>query len=148
MKKATKIVIASGLVLASVSAIGMKAYADKKGDGDCGWKRGGHHGAMMRGMHHPGAMGLFGMKMGEDRNYSADQIRTLSEAFLLRLGNENLKVGDITETDKESYLVQVVTKDGSLVKEVEVSRKNGMPVGMMQRHAKQLQQEEKEVESQ
>ncbi|RED51278.1 hypothetical protein DFP90_10378 [Aestuariispira insulae] len=135
MKKGMKIAIVSGLILAGVSSYGMNAYADKDGD-DCGWKRGGQHSAMMRGGHFGGPMGFFGMMRGEDRNYSTEEIRILAQAFLLRLGNDNLQVGDITVKSDESYMVRVETKDGSLVKEVEVSKKNGMPSEMMKRQAR------------
>jgi len=85
------------------------------GDG-AGWQR-PHHGWNMMG-------GRFDAK----RELSADQVRTLAQAHLIRLGNDNLKVGKVTETKDKSYEVQIVTKDNSLVNVVEISRVTGMPV--------------------
>ena len=128
MKKSTKMAIIATTLLAGAGTYGAVAYAD--GREGCAWKKGGHH-SMMRG----GGMGFFGMGPGEDRNFSADEIRTLAEAFLLMRGNENLKVGEITPTENESYMVRIVTQDDSLVREVEVSKKNGRPMHKMNKRA-------------
>jgi len=90
-------------------------YGMGKGDG-MGWQR-PHHGWNVMG-------GRFDAK----RNLSADQVRILAQAHLIRMGNDNLKVGKITETKDKSYEVQIVTKDNSLVNVVEISRVTGMPV--------------------
>ena len=63
-----------------------------------------------------------------DRNLTAEDIRTLAEARMIMRGNDNLKVGEVTKASDDTYKVTIVTKDDSLVREVEVSRKTGFPV--------------------
>lgn len=60
-----------------------------------------------------------------DLNLSIDQIRTLTEARLIMQGNERLKVGEVIEKDENTFTVQIVTVDGSLVREVEVDKNKG-----------------------
>lgn len=126
MKKATKIVLVTGsLLLSGVALAGVGNAA-----GDCPFDRqgGGHGYHQGKHMRHGGGYGIFGPQ-SRDRDFSADQIRTLSEAFLLRRGlDDTLKVGDISATDRDSYIVRIVTKDDSLVREVEVSKATGHPV--------------------
>ena len=128
MKKST-IVIASLLTASLASGF---ALAEKgKRDGDCEqrWDKARHH--EFGGPH---------MKRGEfmQREFNADEIRTLAEARLLMQGNENLKVGDIKKTET-GYSVAIVTNDGSLVEEREVAR-NGMPIEMYQRMQERMQE--------
>ncbi len=40
-------------------------------------------------------------------------------------GNPNLKVGKITEKDADTIVTEIVTKDGSLVRKIEVDRHTG-----------------------
>lgn len=63
-----------------------------------------------------------------EREYSADQIRTLTQARLIRQGNNNLQVGKISST-QSGFIISIVTQDGSLVEEKKVA-KNGMPLEM------------------
>ena len=60
-----------------------------------------------------------------DLNLSAEQVKTLVEARLIMRGNERLKVGDVSEVDADTYRVQIVTVDGSLVREFDVDRNEG-----------------------
>ncbi len=60
---------------------------------------------------------------------SAEQAKTLVEAKLIMRGNDRLKVGQVAEKDKNSYVVDIVTVDDSLVHQVEVDRDNGLPRG-------------------
>lgn len=53
-----------------------------------------------------------------------DQARERVERYLSSLGNPNLKVGNVGETDI-AYEVEVVTKDNSLVNKVVVDKKIG-----------------------
>jgi hypothetical protein len=46
-------------------------------------------------------------------------------------GNDRLKVGQVAEKDKDTYVVDIVTVDDSLVRQVEVDRDNGLPRGPM-----------------
>ncbi len=79
------------------------------------------------------------MKRGKalDRSYTAEEIKTLSEARLIRRGNPNIKVGKVTPT-KDGYKVTIVTKDNSLVKELDLA-KNGMPLEHYKRLSKKSQ---------
>ena len=43
-------------------------------------------------------------------------------------GNPNLKLGTVSKKDDATYTVTIVTKDDSLVREYEVSKKTGFPV--------------------
>ncbi len=80
-----------------------------------------------QGGHH-GRHGMKGPKMIErmNRSYTAQEIRTLSEARLIQRGNPNIKVGEVIPTSN-GYKVTIVTKDNSLVEERELA-KNGMPL--------------------
>ncbi len=81
------------------------------------------------GMHGPrGGWGMMAGKADPNRVLSVDQVRTLAQAHLIMMNNDNLKVGKISETKDNSYTVQIVTKDNSLVNTVEVSKATGMPV--------------------
>ncbi len=60
------------------------------------------------------------------REFTAEQIRTLQEAKLIMKGNPNIKVGEV-KTTKTGYKVTIVTKENSLVKELDLA-KNGMPI--------------------
>lgn len=71
-----------------------------------------------------------------ERTLTADQVWTLAEARLLKRGNDNLKVGSITEND-DGFVMTIVTRDDSLVKEVELAR-NGMPKEKFERIQKRM----------
>ncbi len=47
------------------------------------------------------------------------------EGYLKKINNPNLKVGEVEQTADEDYLVEIVTKDGSLVDKLEVNRLSG-----------------------
>lgn len=117
MNKTTKSLIAAGAVALSLGALAAPSFADRD-RGDCG-PRGGHH------MMHKGGMGFFGEM--RDRDLTEAEIRTLSEAFLLMRGNDNLKVGAIKTLENGNFSVDIVTKDDSLVKNVEVDKRSGRP---------------------
>ncbi len=50
---------------------------------------------------------------------------SIVENYLKKINNPNLKVGEIEKTADEDYLVEIVTKDGSLVDKLEVNRLSG-----------------------
>ncbi len=87
-------------------------------------------GAGMRaGMHGPrGGWGMMAGKQDPTRVLRVDQVRTIAQAHLIMMGNDNLKVGKIVETKNNTYEVQIVTKENSLVNTVEVGKATGMPV--------------------
>ena len=107
------------------------------------WGWGDKDGGGYRHQGRPEIMGFCGMQGGMgpgggpfadklDRELSASQIQTLAEARLIRMGNENLKVGKVTPTDN-GYSVSIVTvKSGDLVQSFDLA-KNGLPVRMMER---------------
>jgi len=122
-------------VLATTLSTGL-ALAER-GDGEReGCKRGhwGHHGN--KGFHR-------GAEMME-REFTAEQIRTLVEARLLMKGNENLQIGQIIPTDT-GYTITIVTQDGSLVEEKEVAM-NGMPLKLYERIKERMAKRDADLE--
>lgn len=124
MMKKTTLVISAVLLTTALGAGALTASADwgRHSRGDCGMDRGPK--AMMK-MDRKGKKGL--APMARDLDLTAEQVRTLMSARLIMQGNDRLKVGQITEKDAETYLVQIVTVDDSLVREVEFDRNGGMP---------------------
>lgn len=81
-----------------------------------------------RSDHHTmkGEQGKRDRKPGQkemNREFTAEQIRTLNEARLIMHGNPNLKVGEVIAIDN-GYRITIVTKDNSLVEEREVAKNN------------------------
>lgn len=102
------------------------------GDGDGaahhgrGWGRGEGRGP---GFGHRSG-GLHHMGMGPrltDRPLNADEVKEIIEGRLAWRGNENLAVGQVSEKDDKVITVQIVTKDGSLVRTLEIDRATGRP---------------------
>jgi len=60
-----------------------------------------------------------------DLNLSAAQVKTLAEARLIMMGNPNLKVGAVKEKDKNTYTVDIVASNNSLVLQREVDKHTG-----------------------
>lgn len=50
---------------------------------------------------------------------------SIVEGYLKKINNPNLKVGKVERTADEDYLVEIVTRDGSLVDKLEVNRLSG-----------------------
>lgn len=50
---------------------------------------------------------------------------SIVEDYLKKTNNPNLKVGEVERTADENYLVEIVTKEGSLVDKLEVNRLTG-----------------------
>ncbi|MET0029694.1 MAG: hypothetical protein ABW101_18835 [Candidatus Thiodiazotropha sp.] len=132
MNKRLKITLISTAVAAS-SLFAVVSAAD------AGW--GGYQGrcdrAAMGDYAGPGmmnGMGKKGQPMNRNLDLSADEAKTLVAARLIMRGNDRLKVGQVTEQDENTYLVDIVTVDDSLVRQVAVDRNNGLPHGrrMMQ----------------
>lgn len=63
-----------------------------------------------------------------DRQLTAEQVKTLMSARLIRRGNERLKVGTVTAGENDTYTVEIMTVDDSLVKNLTMSAKTGRPV--------------------
>ncbi len=107
---------------------------EARGDGDRGPRRGGRE--MRRGPGGPGGPGFNGPGGGlgnlpggagrnSDLNLSPDDVKKLAEAALVLQGNDRLKVGKVTEKDADTYAVDIVTRDNSLVVTREVNKHNG-----------------------
>ncbi|MET0081294.1 MAG: hypothetical protein ABW119_22800, partial [Candidatus Thiodiazotropha lotti] len=99
---------------------------------DAGW--GGKRGYCDRGdmMGAPGMMpgkGKFGPSVARELDLTAEEAKTLVSARLIMRGNDRLKVGQVTKKDGDTYLVDIVTIDNSLVRQIEVDRDNGLPRG-------------------
>jgi hypothetical protein len=56
---------------------------------------------------------------------SAADVKHMMEHQLAWQGNPNLKLGKIEETDADTIVAEVVTKDGSLVRRFEIDRHTG-----------------------
>ena len=93
-------------------------------------------GMMGQGMG-PGMMGQMGPGMGgwsglEGRRVvpmmqlSADDVRVFLERYLESLGNARLKVGKVTEADRDTITAEIVTVDDSLVESFAVNRHTGV----------------------
>ena len=136
MNKITKI----SAVVITTSVLGMASLAALAGMGEhngSGEGSGGHQGQMMGSNMESHMKGQMGGKMGghmggTDRalDLSADEVRTLIEARMIMRGNDRLKVGKITQKDDQTYLVDIVTVDDSLVRQIEVDKNKGPGHGM------------------
>jgi hypothetical protein len=126
MNKVAKYTLVS-LVVAAAGSAAVGANADwKEHRRHCDYtgKAGGQPMAMMQ-------KGRPGQVADRNLDLSAEQAKTLVEAKLIMRGNDRLKVGQVAEKDKDTYVVDIVTVDDSLVRQVEVDRDNGLPRGPM-----------------
>ncbi|MFK0572682.1 hypothetical protein [Endozoicomonas sp.] len=129
MKKTT--LIATALVTALSVSTASSAFA-WWGEGEGGKEHNKGCGSEYRSSHGQksdhGKRGMMGkhanFKEHMSREFTADEVKILNEAHLIKQGNPNVKVGTVTST-KDGYKVTIVTKDNSLVKEIELA-KNGM----------------------
>ncbi len=141
MKRA--MVIALSAVLITTLALGL-LYAQQTGPGTpppgqgtqqqqgwyCPWCGGGGCPMMgYGGMMGPGGMWMHrGWGMGSPgkqiQPLSLDQAKTLIENQLRMANNPNLKLGKVTE-EKDHFLGEITTKDGSLVDKIQVDKNTG-----------------------
>ena len=123
MKKFAKTTVAAIVVAVSLTAIGVQA--------DWGSKRGKCESSDYRGgpatMHQKGK----GRVADRELDLTTEEARILVQARLIMRGNDRLKVGQVSEQDEETYLVDIVTVDNSLVRQIEVDRDNGLRRGPM-----------------
>ena len=126
MNKAAKYTVVSVVVIAAgLAAVGANAgWKEHRRHCDFAGKAGGPAKEMMQ----KGQPGRF-----TDRklDLSAEEAKTLVEAKLIMRGNDRLKVGQAIEKDQDTYVVDIVTVDNSLVRQVEVDRDKGLPRGPM-----------------
>ena len=52
----------------------------------------------------------------------------LANAMVIRFGNGELKLGDITETPRGTYTATVTNQAGDIVREMELSSVTGRPI--------------------
>ena len=88
-----------------------------------GTGQGMDHGMMMGPAH--GAAPCPGSAAVTDENIDADVVRSWLDRSLEAHGNKRLKVGDVTATDDDTIVAEIVTIDGSLVQRIEVDRQTG-----------------------
>ena len=125
MNKYAKTTAAAVVAAISLTAIGANAeWGSKRGKCEAGDYRGG-----------PAMMYQKGKGRIADRelDLTTEEARILVQARLIMRGNERLKVGQVSEQDEDTYLVDIVTVDNSLVRQIEVDRDNGLrrgPKGM------------------
>lgn len=67
----------------------------------------------------------FGDRVVPQQDLSVDDVRHFFEDRLTWRGNKRLKLGKVTEKDKNTFIAEIVTKDGSLVDKFEVDRHSG-----------------------
>lgn len=73
-------------------------------------------------------LGLIGdVGPGRDLNLTKDQARTLAEAALIAVGNPRLNVGEIREKDADTYEVDIVASDKTVIFQREINRHTGRP---------------------
>lgn len=134
-----KSLLIASLITASLAATPLLA---EDRDSDKGCER-GHKSRM----HHDnfGFGGKMSRKEMFEREFTADQIRTLMEARLLMKGNDNLKVGQISK-DGDGFTVAIVTQDNSLVDELELAA-NGIPKEKYERIQKRMEERKKKHDS-
>lgn len=129
LAKVTIITVISGL--ASLTAVNANATWGAPGQG-CYCNQSGVANGMPMRMKQKGQKGQKGAKgryMKQDLDLSLDEAKILAQAHLIKRGNDRLKVGSVTEKSDKTYLVKIVTVDNSLVREMEIDRNTGRPVG-------------------
>jgi hypothetical protein len=81
---------------------------------------------MGHGMMGPGMMGSgFGHRVVPQQHLSTDDVRHFFDHRLERHGNKRLTVGEVTQADDDTIVVEITTVDGSLVHRLEVDRHTG-----------------------
>ena len=120
MKKSNKIMMTTVLV----SALGLTALSASADYRERGYRgcNSDDYPMMMRGTKKGK-----GFMAERETPLTMEEAKTLVSARLIMKGNEHLKVGQVTEKEDDKFLVQIVTKDNSLVREITIDRKTGMP---------------------
>ncbi len=102
---------------------GMHGQGQKGG----GMMGSGMMGAMMGGgMRGQGSAGPgHGMVVTPSKDLTTEDVRHFFEHRLEKHGNKRLKIGEVTQADDDSIIVDIVTQDGSLVQRYKVDRHDG-----------------------
>ena len=122
MKRSIK--IAAVVLVVSIAVLGIGTAIAKGGPGGYGP---GAFCNKQSGMMMQRGQGLMGRSANRELNLSEKQVKTLVEARLIRRGNDRLKIGKIAKKDDQTYLVDIVTVDDSLVRQVEIDKDSGFP---------------------
>ena len=125
---------AIAITTAALGLASLTAVASRGESGDNCYGQGGQHGQMM-GQGMGGGMGKhmgsgMGYNMDRKLDLSAGEVQTLIEARMIMHGNDRLKVGKVSQKDDQTYVVDIVTVDDSLVRQIEVDKDNGPGHGM------------------
>lgn len=91
-------------------------------DGRMMMEDGSGSGMMMR----QGGMGLDSGVVTPIQHLSIDDVRDFFEHRLRQIGNDRLKLGNVTETDADGITVEIVTVEDSLVDRLAVDRHSGV----------------------
>jgi len=117
----------TGLALAGVLAVSAATSAFAHSPGTPGTGQG------QMPMMGQGMMGHMPMMGGYDhgqmqplrRDLNTDEVKHMMEHRVDWAGNPNLKVGKVTEIDADTIVAEIVTKDGSLVRKLNIDRHTG-----------------------
>jgi|TARA_R110000782_G_scaffold132359_2_gene224339 hypothetical protein len=82
-------------------------------------------GGQMPMMGGPGMMGGWGRMQILRRDLKADEVKHMMEHRLVWTGNQDIKLGKVTEKDGDSIEVEIVNKDDKVVQKFEVDRHTG-----------------------
>ena len=97
--------------------------------GGCGYGYGpgmmDGYGMMYGPGYGPGMMGPGWYGGQGNLSLSADNVKNYLERWIAVQGNPRLKVGDVKEKDADTVVIDIVTKDNSLVQRFVVNRHNG-----------------------
>ena len=85
----------------------------------------GMMGGQMPMMGGPGMMGGWGRMQILRRDLKADEVKHMMEHRLVWTGNQDIKLGKVTEKDGDSIEVEIVNKDDKVVQKFEVDRHTG-----------------------
>ena len=73
----------------------------------------------------PGMMGGWGRMQILRRDLKADEVKHMMEHRLVWTGNQDIKLGKVTEKDGDSIEVEIVNKEDKVVQKFEVDRHTG-----------------------
>ena len=116
-KSAIAIIIATTALLGAGTAV-----AGKHGDYDDDSRPGCEHRGGKHGYHQ------YKRNPDRDLELSAEEAKTLVSARLIQRGNDRLKVGTVKQGEDDTWIIDIVTVDDSLVRTVTISSKTGYPV--------------------
>lgn len=124
MNTFSKIAIAS--VIGLSASVAIVSFADDDDYEGGAYRERGEHCERFASHRSMGRHAMFKHRQ-RDLDLTADQVKTLVSAKLIMRGNDRLQVGQVTQKDENTYLVDIVTVDNSLVRQIEIDRNTGRP---------------------